>query len=332
MNFYNKSSFNIAVVGATGLVGRTILKILQERNFPINTLRLFASAKSKSEILQFGNNQIQVEELKDDSFIGIDIALFSAGSDVSRHYAPIAAKSGCIVIDNSSAWRLSEDVPLIVPEANRTAINLEKCIIANPNCNVIPLAVVFKPLHVHYVINRAVISTYQSISGAGLKGLNKLKSEMAGQANNDKHRIHSNIIFHPAEPDTDWTNEEIKLLFEPKKILDAPEMKITATCVRLPFFACHCESVNLEFENSFDLNEIKNLLANSEGIILLDDVDKEIYPTPEICEDKDEVFVGRIRRDETVENGIHLWVVSDNIRKGAATNAVQIAEEIIKKS
>ncbi len=330
-NISKKKEFNIAVVGATGLVGRTIVRVLEERNFPLARLRLLASAKSKNEQIAFRNEHLLVEELTENSFTDIDIALFSAGSEISKKFAPIAVKNGCIVIDNSSAWRRNENVPLVVPEANCSAIAKHEGIIANPNCNVIPLAVVFKPLHVRYNIDRAIISTYQSISGAGSKGLNKLKAEIEGKASGDKHKIFSNIIFHPAEENSDWTNEEVKLLFEPKKILDAPLMKISATCVRLPFFACHCESVNLEFEKPFDLSDIKDLLQKSEGIILLDDLANDEYPTPNICEGRDEVFIGRIRRDETIENGLHLWVVSDNIRKGAATNAIQIAEEIVRQ-
>lgn len=322
---------NLAIVGATGLVGRTFLKVLEERNFPIENLRLFASEKSKGREIIFKDKIYTIETLNQKSFENSDIALFSAGSSVSKEYAPIAAKSGCIVIDNSSAWRRENDVPLVVPEVNPEDIAYHKGIIANPNCNVIPLVVVFNPLHKKYKIKRVVVSTYQSISGAGQKGIDKLNNEIKGIKSSDKHRIFSNIMFHPVEPNDDLTNEEAKLHFEPCKILHAPELKITSTCVRLPFFACHCEAVNLETEDKFELSEIKDLLSNSPGIKILDDLSNDEYPTPDIVAGKDEVYVGRIRRDKTIENGLNLWVVSDNIRKGAATNAIQIAEIVINK-
>ncbi|HOM05241.1 MAG TPA: aspartate-semialdehyde dehydrogenase [Candidatus Kapabacteria bacterium] len=321
---------NLAIVGATGLVGRTFLKVLEERNFPINNLRLFASANSAGKEIIFKGEKFVIEALNEDSFYGLDIALFSAGSSVSKEYAPNAAKSGCVVIDNSSAWRRDENVPLVVPEVNPEDIFKHNGIIANPNCNVIPLAVVFGPLHKKYQITRVVVSTYQSISGAGQKGIDKLEKEIQGKQTNDKHRIFSNIIFHPIEPEQpEITNEEAKLHFEPCKILHSLDIKITSTCVRLPFFACHCEAVNIETKLPFELDEVKYLLSNSKGIIIIDDLINEDYPTPDIVKGKDEVFVGRIRRDNTIENGLNLWVVSDNIRKGAATNAIQIAEILI---
>lgn len=321
---------NIAIVGATGLVGKTMLQVLEERNFPFNSLRLFASAKSEGKVINFKGKDYVVEATNENSFEGIDIALFSAGSSASLKFAPIAAKSGCVVIDNSSAWRRDENVPLVVPEVNPEDIFKHKGIIANPNCNVIPLTVAFMPIHKLYNIKRVIVSTYQSISGAGQKGVDKLTNEINNIPTNDKHRIFSNIIFHPVEPGDDYTNEEIKLHFEPKKIMHAPEMKITSTCVRLPFFACHCEAVNLETEKPFDLQDIKDLLGKSEGLVIIDDLNNDDYPTPDIVRNKDEVYVGRIRRDNTIENGLALWVVSDNIRKGAATNAVQIAEKLIQ--
>ncbi|MEJ5244275.1 MAG: aspartate-semialdehyde dehydrogenase [Bacteroidota bacterium] len=322
---------NLAIVGVTGLVGRTFLKVLEERNFPIDTLRLFASPNSAGKEITFRGKTFVIETLNNDSFKGLDIALFSAGSSVSREYAPIAAKSGCVVIDNSSAWRRDKNVPLVVPEVNPDDIFKHNGIIANPNCNVIPLAVVFNPLHKKYQITRVVVSTYQSISGAGQKGLDKLEKELKGLQTNDKHRIFSNIIFHPVETEQpEITNEEAKLHFEPCKILHSFDIKITSTCVRLPFFACHCEAVNIETKFPFQIDEVKYLLANSKGIKIIDDLQNDDYPTPDIVKGKDEVYVGRIRRDNTIENGMNLWVVSDNIRKGAATNAIQIAELLIK--
>lgn len=322
---------NLAIVGATGLVGRTFLKVLDERNFPINELKLFASEKSVGKEIIFKNQSFIIQKLDENSFVGVDIALFSAGSSVSKKYAQIAAQSGCVVIDNSSAWRRDPEVPLVVPEVNPEDIFQHKGIIANPNCNVIPLAVVFHPIHKIFNIKRVVVSTYQSISGAGQKGLDKLEKEIKGIQTNDKHRIFSNIIFHPIEPGTDITNEEAKLHFEPKKILHSPDLKITSTCVRLPFFACHCEAVNIETKYPFELDEIRDLLLKSPGIVIVDDLKNEEYPTPDLVKGKDEVYVGRIRRDETIENGLSLWVVSDNIRKGAATNAIQIAEILINR-
>jgi len=322
---------NIAIVGATGLVGRTFLQVLEERNFPIENLKLFASEKSKGKEIIFRNKTYKIEALNEKSFENCHIALFSGGSSVSKVFASIAAKSGCIVIDNSSAWRRNEDVPLVVPEVNPEDIARHKGIIANPNCNVIPLVVVFNPIHKKYKIKRVVVSTYQSISGAGQKGIDKLSNEIQGIKTSDKHKIFSNIMFHPIEPNENITNEEAKLHFEPCKIMHTPDLKITSTCVRLPFFACHCEAVNIETEYPFELSEVRALLMNSPGIKILDDLANEDYPTPEIVAGKDEVYVGRIRRDDTIPNGLNLWVVSDNIRKGAATNEIQIAEIILDK-
>ncbi len=323
-------SLNVAIVGASGLVGRTMLKVLEERNFPIKKLRLFGSNRSKGSVIHFKNENYSVETLEDDSFDGIDIALFSAGSDVSKIYAPKAAKAGAIAIDNSSCWRRDPNVPLVVPEVNKEAAFEHKGIIANPNCNVIPLVVAFKPLDENYVIKRVIVSTYQSISGAGNKGLTKLEDEINGIKNNDKHPIFSNAIFHPHEAGTDQTNEEIKLEFETRKIMGNENLKVAATCVRLPFFACHAEAAYLELEKSFEIEDIKHLLNSSQGIVINDDLANDDYPTPQNVAGFDQVFIGRIRRDTTVQNGLALWIVSDNIRKGAATNAVQIAELFIK--
>lgn len=322
--------YDLAIVGAGGLVGRKMLEVLEQRNFPVGELKLFASARSAGSKVVFRDKEYTINELQEDSFEGLDIALFSAGSSPSLTYAPIAAKSGCVVIDNSSAWRRDDNIPLVVPEVNPHDIRNHKGIIANPNCNVIPLAVAFKPIADKYGISRAVVSTYQSISGAGAKGLDKLNKEIDGQNSDGKHPIFGNTVFHPIEKDSDFTNEEVKLQFETRKILGDSSLKVAATCVRLPFFACHAESVNLELKSNFDIDDIKSLLAESDGIVLMDDLENEIYPTPVNVAGRDEVFVGRIRRDDTIDNGLYLWVVSDNIRKGAATNAVQIAEKLVE--
>lgn len=322
---------NVAIVGASGLVGRTMLKVLEERNFPIASLRLFGSDRSGGTELEFRGEKFKIEVLDEKSFTGIDIALFSAGSSVSIKYAPICADSGCVAIDNSSAWRRDEYIPLVVPEVNPDHAFKHKGIIANPNCNVIPLVVAFKPINDNFGLKRAVVSTYQSISGAGRTGIDKLSSEIQGISNNDKHQIFSNAIFHPIQPGSDYTNEEIKLQFESQKIMDIPDLKIAATCVRLPFFACHAESANLELKNPYNLAEVREILNRFDGIVVQDNLAEDEYPTPQSVAGKDEVYVGRIRRDESVENGLAMWIVSDNIRKGAATNAVQIAELLISR-
>jgi len=317
--------FDIAVVGATGVVGKTMLKVLEERNFPVNNLYPMASAKSAGSKVMFDNKEYICEELTEQSFDKhIDIALFSAGGGTSLKFAPIAASKGCIVIDNSSAFRMDEKVPLVVPEVNSDDVKWNEGIIANPNCSTIQAVVVLKPLHDKYKINRVVYSTYQAVSGAGLGGLTDL---MEGTKNKFKYPIKGNCI-----PQIDvflengYTKEEMKMVNETKKILGAPDIRITATTVRVPVVTGHSESVNIEFENPFELDNVIALLQKSDGIIVQNDFMNNEYPMPLYCEGKNEVFVGRIRRDESIENGLNLWVVADNVRKGAATNAVQIAE------
>ena len=318
----------LAVVGATGMVGGTILKVLSERSFPIDELYLFAHP-AEEEIKYKGKSYI-TEPLDEKSFDrGIDVALFAAGGDVSLKYAPIAAKRGCVVVDNSSAYRMDKDVPLIIPEVNPEDIKQHKGIIANPNCSTIQAVVALWPLHKAYGIKRIVFSTYQAVAGAGKDGVRDLEDGMKTGAAPKKfqHPIVGNCIPHIDEfQGSGYTKEEEKMINEPRKIMRAPDLKITVTCVRVPVVCSHSETINVEFEKPYDLAELKALLQNSPGIVVQDEPSKKLYPMPINTAGKDEVFVGRIRRDSSVESGVNLWVVSDNVRKGAATNAVQIAE------
>lgn len=325
---------NLAIVGATGLVGSTFLKVLEERDFPFENLYMMASAKSAGTTLNFKGKDYLVEELNEHSFDKpIDIALFSAGGAASEKYAPIAAAHGTVVVDNSSAWRMDDNVPLVVPEVNAKDISWNKGIIANPNCSTIQAVVPLKPLHDKYVIKRIVYSTYQAVSGSGLKGINDLKEGLAG---NNVLKAYPHPIANNCLPQIDvflengYTKEEMKMIQETHKILGDDSIRVTATTVRVPVYNCHSESINVEFEKEFDIEEVKKLLAASPGIILQDDPNNNVYPLAINAAGKDEVFVGRVRRDFSVEHGINMWVVADNIRKGAATNAVQIAEELIR--
>lgn len=327
-------TYNVAVVGATGMVGHTMLKVLEERDFPVGELRLFASGKSAGKQLPFKGKDYVVEELTESSFDrGIDIALFSAGGDTSKKFAPIAASRGAVVIDNSSAWRMDETVPLVVPEVNPHDIDWHKGIIANPNCSTIQAVVALKPLYDKYGIKRIVYSTYQAVSGSGYKGINDLREELSGNKPGFyPHPIVNNCLPHiDVFLDNGYTKEEMKMVDETRKILGDYSLKITATTVRVPVENCHSESINIEFEKEFDLFELKNILASGEGIKLIDDPEKNLYPIATISENTDLVYVGRIRRDESLTSGINMWVVADNVRKGAATNAVQIAELLINK-
>ena len=327
---------NIAVVGASGLVGRKILQLLDEFDIEINNLYLYSSAKSAGKIIKFKGNEYVLLELKQENLVSkkIDFALFSAGNSVSKEFAPILAQSGAIVIDNSSYFRMQSDVPLIVPEVNPEAINTHKNIISNPNCSTIQAMVVLAPLHKRYKIKKLVFSTYQAVSGAGQKGCADLKNGIAGKENKFfPHPIFNNILPHIAIfYDDGYTKEEYKMINETRKILNDESIKITATAVRVPVFNCHSESVNVEFEKPCDINEIKQILTNSENVIVLDDFLNCSYPTPLQATGKNEVFVGRIRKDFSVESGANLWIVADNIRKGAATNAVQILKLLINKN
>ncbi len=322
----------LAIVGATGLVGRTMVKVLEERDFPVSELILLASERSAGKKIMFKGKELTVETLNEKSFGGVKIALFSAGGDVSKKYAPIAAKAGCIVIDNSSAWRMHPEVPLVVPEVNPGALAGHHGIIANPNCSTIQLVVPLKYIHDKYTLRRVVVSTYQSISGAGQKGVDKLRREIAGNINpKDKHKIAYNIMFHSPVENSDFSVEEIKMMNETRKILSLPKLRVAVTCVRLPILGGHGESVNLETEKPFDVEDIRSLMLSRPGLVLMDDMQNDCYPTPEISADTDPVYVGRFRVDSTVENGLYMWVVADNLRKGAATNAVQIAETILNE-
>jgi len=324
---------NLAIVGVTGMVGRTFLKVLEERDFPFNNLYLFASSKSAGEKIVFKGKDYWVEELTEHSFDrDIDIALFSAGGSISKSYAPIAAEHGVVVIDNSSAWRMDETVPLIVPEVNPREIKNHKGIIANPNCSTIQAVVPLKPLHDQYTIKRIVYSTYQAVSGSGVKGVKELEEGLKG---NDlklayPHPIAGNCLPHiDVFLDNGYTKEEIKMVNETMKIMGDSQLKITATTVRVPVRDCHSESINIEFEKPFELNDVKELLKNAPGIILQDDSENNIYPLARSVAGTNEVYVGRLRRDFSIDNGLNMWVVADNIRKGAATNAVQIAELLL---
>lgn len=327
--------YDIAVVGATGLVGRKIVQVLEERKFPISELRLLASAKSVSKSLEFNGKNISVEELTAESFRGIEIAFFATGAPISKEYVPIAVKAGALVIDNSSAYRLEENVPLVVPEVNSHQVLRHKGIIANPNCSTIQMVVVLKPLHDKWKIKRIVVSTYQSVSGAGKRGIDQLETELLKVPVSDRkfpYQIAMNVIPHiDVFLDDGYSREEKKMVYETRKILEDETLKITATCVRVPVLFGHSEAINLEFENSFSLEEVRSTLENAPGVVIQDEIARDVYPMPIQVQERDEVFVGRIRRDDSVKHGLNLWVVANNLRKGAATNAVQIAEEWIKR-
>lgn len=324
--------YKIAVVGATGMVGRTFLKVLEEYKLPAESYVLFSSAKSAGSTLKFMGEDYTVRELTETSFDeGFDIALFSAGGSTSEKFAPIAAAKGCLVIDNSSAWRMDPNVPLVVPEVNPEKIKEHKGIIANPNCSTIQAVVAIKPLYDHYGIKRIVYSTYQAVSGAGRGGWDDLENGMKGEAPKKfVYPIAGNCIPHiDVFMPNGYTKEEMKMIQETRKILGDDSLKITATTVRVPVFNGHSESINIEFEKDFDIEELKDILKNSPGIVVEDDVANNVYPMPIHAAGHDETFVGRIRRDESVDSGVNLWVVADNIRKGAASNAVQIARQFI---
>ncbi len=322
---------NIAVVGATGLVGRTMLKVLEERNFPFADMKLLASSRSAGAKIKAFDKEYIVEELTENSFENIDIALFSAGGSTSRKYAPYAVKSACVVIDNSSAWRMDDEVPLVVPEVNPDDIKKHKGIIANPNCSTIQLMPVLQVLHKRYNLKRVICSTYQSISGAGQAGIDKLLGELEGNKVEGKHQIAFNTMFHSiSETQEDLTEEELKMVNETRKILHIEDLPVSYTCVRLPILGGHAESVNLDFEKEIELEEVRRLLGDADGIEVVDDLKHEVYPTPQSVNGKDEIFVGRIRRDSSAKNALALWVVADNVRKGAATNAVQIAQKLLE--
>ncbi|EJT6494570.1 aspartate-semialdehyde dehydrogenase [Clostridium perfringens] len=323
--------YNVAIVGATGNVGIKFLEILEERNFPVKELYLFASKRSAGKTLKFKGEDVLVEELCEANIENkkIDFALFSAGGSVSLEFAPIFAKHGAVVIDNSSAWRMDKEVPLVVPEVNPEDVKWHKGIIANPNCSTIQAMVALKPLYDKYGIKRIVYSTYQAVSGAGIQGILDLQE---GTTKKFPYPILGNVIPHiDVFLDNGYTKEEIKMIEETKKILHDDNLRITATTVRVPVLNAHSESINVELNSEFELENVIDLFNSSKGIIVHDDVENLKYPTPLELSGKDEVFVGRIRRDFSLDNGLNLWVVADNIRKGAALNAIQIAEILINE-
>ncbi|MEY8381639.1 aspartate-semialdehyde dehydrogenase [Christensenellaceae bacterium 44-20] len=328
--------YNVAVVGATGMVGRKFLQVLEERNLPVENYYLFASAKSAGKKVTFMGKEYEIIELTPDSIKGkdIDIALFSAGAGTSKTFAPLFAELSAVVIDNSSQWRMDPDVPLVVPEVNPDDIDKHHGIIANPNCSTIQAVVALKPLYDKYGIRRIVYSTYQAVSGAGLGGFEDLKNGINGEAPKKfPYPIFGNCIPHiDVFLENGYTKEEMKMVNETRKILGDDSLRITATTVRVPVYYGHSESINVELGSAYDLDELKSVLAAGKGIIMADDPANLKYPMAIDCEDHDEVYVGRVRRDDSVENGLNLWVVADNIRKGAATNAVQIAEEYIRRN
>ena len=324
----------VAVVGATGLVGTVMLKVLEERNFPLTELLPVASAKSAGKTIRFKGKDVKILTIDEAIAAKPDIALFSAGGGTSLTEAPRFAEVGTVVIDNSSAWRMDPDKKLVVPEVNAHVLTKQDKIIANPNCSTIQMVVVLEPLHKKYGIKRVVVSTYQSVTGTGVKAVEQLMNERKGISGEMAypHTIDLNVIPHiDVFLENGYTKEEMKMIVETKKIMGDESIQITATTVRIPVMGGHSESVNIEFENDFDVEEVRQLLAQEEGIVVVDDPSNLKYPMPKDAHEKDEVFVGRIRRDESQKNTLNLWIVADNLRKGAATNAVQIAEYLLAK-
>jgi aspartate-semialdehyde dehydrogenase len=324
----------VAVVGATGMVGEVMLKVLAERQFPVTELIPVASEKSIGKTIDFNGKSYAVVGLETAVAMRPDIALFSAGGDTSKAWAPKFAEAGTTVIDNSSAWRMAIDKKLIVPEINAHELTKSDKIIANPNGSTIQMVMVLKPLHDKYKIKRVVVSTYQSITGTGVKAVQQLENEYAGVSGEMayKYQIHRNAIPQcDVFEDNGYTKEEMKLVRETQKILGDKTIAVTATAVRIPVVGGHSETVNLTFENDFDINEVRQLLAQTPGVVVQDNLDTFTYPMPLYAQNKDEVFVGRIRRDESLPNSLNMWIVSDNLRKGAATNTIQIAEYLVAK-
>ena len=330
----NTNGYTVIVAGATGMVGRTMMKVLEERNFPVARLIPLASARSAGQHVTFRGQEIAVQELSEASLRDAHaaVALFSAGASVSRTFSPIAAKYGTVVIDNSSAFRTDPEIPLVVPEVNSGALQRHHGIIANPNCSTIQMVVALKPLHDAFRITRIVVATYQSVTGAGQRGYEQLMAEMRGEtlpSPKFPHPIALNLIPHIDEFEADgYTKEEIKMMRETVKIMEDPSIKVNATCVRVPVVGGHSEAVTIECARPLTLGAARGLLLNAPGVILQDEPSQKQYPMPRNAGGKDAVFVGRLRLDPTVPNGLSLWIVSDNLRKGAATNAVQIAESM----
>ncbi|MGD9851850.1 MAG: aspartate-semialdehyde dehydrogenase [Nitrospirales bacterium] len=333
-----KSEYTVAVVGATGAVGTEMIQVLEERKFPVKALVPLASDRSEGLTVEFQGQEIPVKVLKPDSFTGVDVALFSAGAGISKEFAPIAVQAGAVVIDNSAAWRMDPNVPLVVPEVNAYALANHKGLIANPNCSTIQMVVALKPLHDAARIKRIVVTTFQSVSGTGKDAMEELSDQTRrllsfGDVKTEvyPHQIAFNCLPHIDEfLANGYTKEEMKMLHETRKIMDDPSIQVTATTVRVPVFVCHAEAVNIETENKLTVTEARALLAAAPGIQVYDDPERKLYPLPIDVAGTDAVYVGRIREDESIPKGLNLWVVADNLRKGAALNAVQIAEAIFR--
>ena len=336
-----KQKYNVAVVGATGVVGQEMIRILEQRNFPVDKIKLLASERSVGQFLKYKGKAEKVHLLSEETFEGIDIGLFSPGASVSAVYAPKAGKAGCVVIDNTSQFRMDADVPLVVPEVNPKAIAeyKKRNIIANPNCSTIQMVVALKPIHDAVKIKRIVVSTYQAVSGAGKEAMDELSDQVLaiyGHKEIEKKIFPYQIAFNCIPQidlflDNGYTKEEMKMVNETRKIMGDDSIQVTATTVRVPVFNSHSESVNIETEKKITAKEVKQLLSKAPGVKVVDDTKNKLYPMPIDASKRDEVFVGRIREDESIPNGINMWIVSDNLRKGAALNAVQIAEILIKE-
>jgi aspartate-semialdehyde dehydrogenase len=333
-----KSGYVVAVVGATGAVGTEMIEVLEERKFPVKRLVPLASTRSAGGTMTFEGNEVPIEVLTKDSFVGVDIALFSAGPDLSREFAPIAVKAGAVVIDNSAAWRMTPEVPLVVPEVNAHDIQRHKGIIANPNCSTIQMVVALKPLHDEARIKRIVVTTFQSVSGTGKDAMDELMVECQDLLSfkSASPKVYPYQIAFNCLPQIDdflpsgYTKEEMKMVHETRKIMGDQSIHVTATTVRVPVYVGHSEAVNIETERKLSANEARAILSTAPGVLLYDDPAHKIYPMPLEVAGKDEVYVGRVREDESIANGLNLWVVADNLRKGAALNAVQIAEHLVQ--
>jgi aspartate-semialdehyde dehydrogenase len=336
-----KDGYRVCVVGATGVVGQEMMKVLEERNFPVKELKLLASERTAGTKLEFKGEGLKVQVLGEDSFKGMEIGLFSAGGPISQQFAPIASKEGCVVIDNTSAFRMDPEVPLVVPEVNAHAIAdyTHKGIIANPNCSTIQMVVVLKPIHDVAKIKRVVVSTYQSVSGTGKEAIRELEKQTLAIFNQKEiqcevypHQIAFNCLPHiDVFSENGYTKEEIKMINETKKIMEDESIAVTATTVRVPVFYAHSEAVNIETAKKITPEEVRTILSQAPGVVVVDNPKKNEYPLAINAAGKDETFVGRIREDPSIENGIDMWIVSDNIRKGAALNAVQIAEILVQQ-
>lgn len=331
--------YNVAVVGATGAVGEEMRLVLEQRNFPVEKLSLFASARSVGKEYEFKGEKVAVQELKDDSFSGIDIALFSGGDEVSKHFAPLAVQQGTIVIDNGKYFRMDPDVPLVVPEVNPDDLKWHKGLIANPNCSTIQMVVALKPIYDEAGIERVIVATYQSVSGTGKEAIEELKAQTASISKNEEFEIKAypyqiafNLLPHIGSfMENGYTAEEMKMLNETRKILGDKNIRVAATTVRVPVYRAHSEVVHIETKKKISVQRTREILGAFPGIKVIDNPERLEYPLPLFAEGKDEVFVGRIREDISTDNGLVMWIVSDNLRKGAALNAVQIAEKIIEK-